>query len=1007
MFTKPNSKPDFYSLEKELLQYWKNNNILEKSIDQRPNEMSRTFYDGPITANGEPHTGHMLTFAMKDIIPRYWTMKGFRVVRSLGWDCQGIPVEYEVEKKLGFKEKKDIEKFGIAKFNDLCRESVMKYRQNIIELEEMMGRLTNKEEEYATMDKKYIESIWWSLKELFTKGLLYEGFKVVPYSTRAGTTLSNAEVALGGYKPFTDPAITVEFQLKNDLKSFVLAWTTTPWTIPGNLGLAIGKDIKYVQVKLKKIESVPEDNELNEKIYIVAEEVVENIFREKEYEVVGRLTSDDLVGLEYVPPFDFYKARDKAHKIYLGDHVTSESGTGIVHLAPYGEEDNEMFQKIGIKSFDYLDDQGDFTDEIPPYSGLNYRDANLKIIEDLKSSNRLFRVEEYVHDMPMCWRTNTPLIYKPITSWYVAMSNLRTNLVENNNKINWVPEHMKDGRFGNWLSEIKDWGISRLRYWGTPLPVWKSESGKIMFVGSFEELKTLSGIELSDPHRPYVDDITFKLDGETYTRIPDVIDVWYDSGAMPFARFHYPFENKDKFEKKFPAQYIAESVDQTRGWFYTLHAISTALFNSEAFQNVIVSGFTLDDHGVKQSKSKKNYTDPKPTVEKYGADTIRLNFYNSPISAGEDSTISEATLRSHAQEFMLPLWNIFSYLTTYANIHNWTPTADLAYNTRHNFEDTHPWDHIPFDDIENELDAWILLRLQQTILNVTTSLDSYYIPRATRSIKDLLDDISKWYIRRSRDRFFEGNSDALNTLYYVFIETMKLLAPFAPFVTEHIYKELVVSQFKDCLESIHLTNYPEADLRFIKEYSSLENEMNFVRKITELGHNLRTESGLKVRQPLSKLLIVNLNQENPTIASWMEEMLRGELNVLDVAEALSLEEGEKLKVLEDTSLNIKVGLDIFINDELSKLGSLREITRSIQSLRKTLGLEMGELADINVFVDENTQVDSLVNILLTEKENILKTVNAKSLEIIKNKTEMMKECKIGDSIVWIEVSKTK
>lgn len=968
MFNKPNPKQNFFELEQEILKFWKSNNILDKSIDQRSDDNTKTFYDGPITANGSPHHGHMLTFAMKDLYPRYWTMKGYKVARSLGWDCQGLPVEYEIEKRLGFKEKKDIVKFGIDKFNELCRASVLEFKDKIIELEELMGRLTNSDEEYQTMDKSYIESIWWSLKELHTKGLLYEGFKVVPYSTRAGTTLSNAEVALGGYKKFVDPAITVEFPLEEDPMTVLLAWTTTPWTIPGNLGLALGKEINYV--KVKKSES--------DKNYIVAKDLVENVFKNIEHEVLEEVKVDDLLGKKYIAPFAFYKGRKNAHIIYTGDHVTTESGTGIVHLAPYGAEDNDIFVKVGIESFDYLDDQGDFKSEIAPYAGLNYRDANPKIIEDLKTTNVLFKHEDYEHEMPMCWRTNTPLIYKPITSWYIAMSNLRQQLVDNNEKINWTPKHVKYGRFGNWLAEIKDWGISRTRYWGTPIPVWKSESGKTIIIGSYQELKEFSGVEVNDPHRPYIDDITFEKDGETYKRIPDVLDVWYDSGAMPFARFHYPFENKEKFDKKFPAQYIAESVDQTRGWFYSLLAISTSLFNKEAYENVVMSGFVLDDNGVKLSKSKGNYTEPKTMIESFGADAIRSNFFTTPICAGEDTTISSKTLKTQTQEYILPLWNIFAYLTTYANIHNWSPREELAYNSRKNLDDAHPWDHIPFDDIENEINAWIIYRLQETIHNSELALTAYDIPKATKAIKELVDDTSKWFIRSSRENFAEGNQNSIETLYYVFIEILKLLAPFTPFITDYMYRELVVSKLDGAKESIHLTDYPEVDRAYIEQYSRLADEMQIVRKICEMGHTLRVNNQMKVRQPLSELQVQSTNEVVPVITEWMSEMIKNELNVKDVLDKAVIHETDTLKINEDTNIKVLIGLETKLTDELKDEGFVRELSRALQSQRKKMGLQQGQT--ISIKLKPSDQV--LRQTIERNVESIKKTVSATSIEFV-------------------------
>jgi isoleucyl-tRNA synthetase len=993
MFNKTTSKPNFFNLEQEILAWWKENKILEKSIEQRPEDNMRTFYDGPITANGAPHIGHALTFSMKDIIPRYWTMKGYRVSRSIGWDCQGLPVEYEVEKQLGFKEKKEIENFGIAEFNKLCRQLVTDKRGQIINLEEMMGRLTNNEEEYATMDKDYIESIWWSLKELHNKGLLYEGFKVVPYSTRAGTTLSNAEVALGGYKPFVDPAITVKFALKDEEKTFVLAWTTTPWTIPSNLGLAINKSVTYVKVK------VAETSEL----YILAKDLVDSVFKDKNFEIVLEVSANELIGKEYTPPFNFFAGRENAHKIYDADYVSTDSGTGVVHLAPYGAEDNEVFQKVGIKSFDVLNDQGDFTKEVPDYEGLNYRDANPKIIEDLKSKNLLFNLEDYEHEMPMCWRTNTPLIYKPITSWYIAMSTLRNELVENNSKINWNPSHIKEGRFGNWLAEIKDWAISRSRYWGTPLPVWKSPSNKVIVIGSFEELKKYSGADIEDPHRPFIDDITFEFEGEKYTRVLDVIDVWYDSGAMPFARFHYPFENQEKFKKKFPAKYIAEGVDQTRGWFYSLIAISTALFGTSSYENVIVNGTILDDNGAKLSKSKKNYVDPELLVKEFGADTIRANFFMSPISSGEDATVSQKTLKTQAQEFTLPLWNVFTYFVTYANIHNWIPRAELAYNMRKNFTDEHPWDHIPFDNIEDEIDAWLILKLQKTIKTVVESIDSFEIPRAARSIKDLVDDISKWFIRRSRERFAEGNVDSLDTLYYVLIETTKLLAPFTPFISEYIYRELVATHIPEVPESVHLTDYPEVDPRFLDEYQTLESEMNFVKRITEMAHTLRTTQQLKVRQPLSKLHIVNLNQEVAGIVEWMSEMIKSEINVKDVLEVPSFVKSADLVEMEDSSMNVTIALDINLTPELVEEGTIRDLIRQIQALRKDTGFEQGELIKISF---ESTD-ETLVNAIRNNEGSVKKGVSAVSIDFSDSLKDNAQEISFDNKKVKIAISKNE
>jgi len=969
MFTAPDAKPKFAEMEEVVLKWWKEQNILEKSIQGRDIENSKTFYDGPITANGKPHYGHVMTFAVKDIIPRYWTMKGYRVDRSLGWDCQGIPVEYEVEKELGFTEKKDIEEFGIAKFNQLCRESVTKFRSNIVEMEERMGRLTNADEEYATMDSWYIESVWWSLSQLYEKDLLYEGFKVVPYSTRAGTSLSNAEVALGGYEPFTDPAITVEFPLDEDPTTMVLAWTTTPWTMPGNLGLAVGEDMTYVKVKSND----------PKKTYVLAKDLLDEVFGDDPYEVVEEFKGKKLVGKKYLPPFDSYKGHKNAHQIYAADFVTTDSGTGIVHLAPYGAEDNELFQEVGIESFDYLDDQGDFTNAVAEYEGQNYRDANPKIMKDLEEKDRLFASGEYTHDMPMCWRTKTPLIYKPITSWYIAMSTLRKQLLENNDKVTWVPEHVKEGRFGNWLAEIKDWGISRLRYWGTPLPVWKSDSGKVKMISSFDELEKLSGVKIDDPHRPYVDEISFEIDGEEYNRVPDVIDVWYDSGSMPFARFHYPFENKEKFKQKFPADFIGESMDQTRGWFYSLMAISTALLEDTSFKAVIVNGMTLDDEGRKQSKSSKNYEPPGELIDKLGADALRMNYFSSPITMGENTTISEKTVKVHVQEFLLPLWNSFKYLVTYANIHEWESTESLV------------GDKLP--KVEGELDIWILTKLQETIELVTDGMEQYKLPRASRPLYEFLNELSKWYIRRSRDRFAAGDPDALQTLYYCLVQFAKLAAPFTPFVTEGMYQTLVAELFKEQPESIHLCDYPIADKKFLEKHQQNLVSMKLVREIVELGQSTRATEGIKVRQPLQWVEF----EASAELEAWATALVAAELNVGDVRQVDKLTDSKSVVVSESPS-GVRTGTETELTPELVEAGLVREITRTIQAQRKKQGFAMGEKVKVVFDADDKVIAETVEN----NMDEIKETVSATEIKPGKVKSDKLK---VNQSQVGFEITK--
>jgi isoleucyl-tRNA synthetase len=920
MFDKPSYKPSTKEMEQEILKMWKDKDILQQSIDSRPADKTKTVYDGPITANGIPHHGHMLTFVMKDVFPKYWTMQGYRVSRSLGWDCQGIPVEYEIEKQLGFQEKKDIETYGVAEFNKLCRESVETHKQRIIDLEERMGRLTNSEEEYQTMDKDYIESVWWSLKTLYDKKLLYEGFKVVPYSTRAGTVLSNAEVALGGYKPVTEEAVTVKFKIAKEDNVFILAWTTTPWTLPSNLALAVGKNIWYSKVMLK---------EGRDEVYIVASDLVEKVFAGQEYQEIEKVEGKRLIGLTYEPLFPFFAGHRNAFVVYDGFHVTTESGTGIVHLAPYGAEDSEIFAKEGIESFDILDEQGHFGAQVPDYRGIFYKKANKLIIEDLRQKELLWKVENHTHDMPFCWRTNTPLIYKPIVSWYVAMSQLRENLLKNNSEVGWIPEHIREGRFGKWLADIKDWGISRNRYWGTPLPIWQTKSGKVRVVGSYAELKELSGVEISDPHRPYIDDITFEIEGEIYTRVSDVLDVWYDSGAMPFARFHYPFENKDRFESKFPAEYIAEGIDQTRGWFYSLLALATALFDKTPYRNVIVNGMVLADDGTKLSKSKKNYEAPDEMLDEFGADAIRMNFLSTPIVQGEDTTVSAKTLKIQVQEWLLPYWNIYAFFATYANLHNWTDEIVK----------------VESKDLDM-MDRWMLVRSQTAVADIIGYLDEYKLMKATYALKEWMQDISKWYIKSSRGRFASGNIGAIQTLYGTLMELTKVLAPFMPFMSEYVYQKLTSGKKQ---VSVHLENFPSA-VELSEEESQVLGLMNKVRDMVEIGFVLRDKREIKVRQALGRVLCSGKLE----MADWMVEILKSELNVKAVEKVEWLVAGEQIEVL-DLPAGGKLGMDFAMTPELEEDGKVRDLVRFLQATRKKMCLSMEQRIKVQAVSDTSIQ----------------------------------------------------
>lgn len=960
---------NFPEVEKKVLELWKKNNIYEKSLEINKNKPRKVIYDGPITANGAPHHGHMLTFTLKDIIPRFWSMRGFYAPRSIGWDCQGLPVETEVEKKLGFKEKKDIEKYGIEKFNQLCRDSVLEYRKEIEFLEERMGRLTDKQEEYSTMDKDYIESIWWSLSELYKKGLMYEGFKVVPYSPRAGTSLSASEVALGGYSPVTEKAITVKFKvyvsgtfLEKITKEhvYILAWTTTPWTLPTNFGLAVGEKIKYSLVE--------KDNEF----YILASELLEkngfecgNVLRE----FLGK----ELIGLSYKPLFDYFLDKENAFKVYEGFHVTTESGTGIVHLAPYGIEDNEIFNEVGIESIDVLDEQGDFIDIISDLKGMYYLKANSAIISNLENKNLLFKVEDYTHDLPFCWRTKVPLIYKPVTSWYIKTKDIRDELVKENNNINWVPSHFRDGRFGNWLAELKDWGISRTRYWGTPLPIWKGEkTGKIIFIGSYEELEKLSGMKIEDPHRPFIDEVHFEFEGEKYSRIKDVIDVWYDSGAMPFARLHYPFENKDKFQESYPADYIAEGVDQTRGWFYSLHAIGTSLFNKKAFKTVVTNGFALDDKKTKLSKSKKNYSPPLELIDSFGADSIRYNFCSTPIVAGEDVTISAKTIRLTSQEVLIPLWNIFSYFTIYAEMHNFQrKSAEID------------------EKKLNSIDKWLVTLIKIKTKEITNYYENYQLQKVAESTTELINSISKWYIRLNRNRFVEGDEISLDILFFAIDILIALLAPVIPFVTEEIYQNLHRLIDKNAPESVHLLPFPRFEMneKEIKNAEEILENMKFVQEISSVGQKIRVENGLKLRQPLSEL-IIRLSIEK-SLDEDLFELIKNELNVKAIKVILFKANKEKKEFYENTyksalnnSLFGKLSFDLFLNTELTpelkNEGLMNELKRIIQQERKNKKLNIGEMIKTLELEVNNNSLSDLIN---KELEELKKAVSAEVIKV--------------------------
>ena len=925
MFKELEPIPNLPEQEEKVSKFWEElDPVAILKSERSKSDKKKVYYDGPITANGLPHYGHAITWTLKDLIPRYWTMKGYYVERNMGWDCQGIPVEYEVEKELGFEKKEDIEAFGVAKFNDLCRQSITKYRDSIFRYENLLGRWFDKDAVYSTMENDYLESMWWSLKELYTKGLLYEGYKVVAYSTRAGTTLSSHEVAEGGYKDMEDPFVTVKFQLKNEEDTYFLAWTTTPWTIPGSLMLAVNKDVTYVKVRSRG------------QNYILAEKRLDPVFESVEHEILEKISGADLIGVEYIPPYNYYESKraEGCFKTIYSYHATEDDGTGIVHLAPYGEEDFDIFMGLGITLFDYLDDTANFTDEIPEYAGKFYRDANPIIVEDLNKMGRLFSTGTIIHRMPMCWRTKTPLIYKPIKSWYISIAKLKDRMLEENDKINWYPEHIKEGNSKMWIQNARDWALSRSRYWGTPLPVWiNDKTQEKVFVGSVAELKELSGVELQDLHRPYVDEVVWedKANGGSFRRVKDVIDVWYDSGSMPFARWHYPFENTDQFNDTFPAEFIAEGPDQVRLWFYTMHVLGVALFDKIPYQNVVTIGMMLDETGKKMSKSVRNYKPLDTVLSEYGADVLRLFILTSSIVDGQDAIFSADTLKDARKGFFLPLWNSMRYFVTYANEHNFVNTLEEP-------------------KTQNILDKWILTRLKETISQVDKALDSYTILEGSRKLEPFVTDFSTWYIRRSRDRIKSGDIEALSTTYYALTQFTKLIAPFMPFFSETMYETLQIPALSN-IKSVHLDSFPKEDALTDDEDEILKS-MAKTREIVTLALAIRSEKGIKIRQPLSKALI---SEEFLGTSKYYDDLILDEINI---------------KSIEVVTQEAPVSLDLTISEELKSEGIARELVRTFQDLRKETGLQVSDRINAQFEnSDEFTKAVSMFEEMIKQKIN--------------------------------------
>jgi isoleucyl-tRNA synthetase len=877
MFRPVSPKFDVNALEEGLLKFWKTRKIFEKTTAEREGSPEFVFFEGPPTANGKPAVHHVEARAFKDMFPRYKIMNGFHVSRRGGWDTHGLPVEIAVEKKLGFKNKQQIEEFGIEKFNDLCRKSVFEYIQDWEKLTDRIAFWVDLGDAYVTYTNEYIESVWWILKSFWERDLLFKGYKIVPYCPRCGTPLSDHEVAMG-YADADDPSVFVRLPLVDKPGTSLLVWTTTPWTLPANVAVAAGPEVEYVTVERALSEDTEGAGAGSERL-ILAEALLEKVFRGEQVKVVERFKGKKIKGMKYRPLFTFMPLDKPAHYVVLGDFVTTEDGTGLVHIAPaFGADDLEVSKKNDLPVLMTVGPDGAFLAQITPWRGVFVKDADPAITENLKARGLLFRSERYNHTYPFCWRCDTPLIYYARDAWYIRTSQFKDRLVELNNKINWVPEHIREGRFGNWLSNNIDWSLSRERYWGTPLPVWECPDCKNReCVGSVKELSDKAGKDLSglDMHRPYVDNVTWacaKCGGKMH-RVPDLIDVWFDSGSMPVAQWHYPFENQELFKQQFPADFICEAVDQTRGWFYTLHAISTLLFNQECFKNVICLGLVVDANGQKMSKSRGNDIDPWTVINESGADAFRWYFYTSAPPNAE-RRFAPSMVTDVVKNFTLTLWNIYSFFVTYANLDK----PDLVPLSSPGTEGGNA-------EYRNDLDRWLLSALNALVRDVTRAYETYDVPGATRPIESFVETLSTWYLRRSRRRFWKSESDsdkqaAYSTLYTALVTLAKLLAPAMPFLADEIYRNLVCAVDANAPESVHLAAWPKADEAQIDE--TLNREMALVMKMVSLGHNARQKANRKVRQPLAEAAFALGRPDERHAVETYAYLITDELNVKKV-----------------------------------------------------------------------------------------------------------------------------
>jgi isoleucyl-tRNA synthetase len=950
-FAEVNTQRKHAELEKEILAFWEQHEIEKKVREKMKGGKIFVFCEGPPTANGQPHIGHVLTRTSKDAFLRYKVMNGYEIFPyKAGWDCHGLPVEIEVEKELKISGKKKILELGIDKFNALCKKSVFKYKALWEEMSKRMAYWLDYEHPYITMDDNYIESVWWSLKELWERKMLEKSYYIVPYCPRCGTPLSSHEVAQG-YDNAKDPSIYVKFKVIGE-DAYFLVWTTTPWTLLSNLLLAVHPDVDYILAE--------KDGEF----YYIGEKLAPGVLGD--YTTIRRLKGSELLGKRYEPLYPYGK-KFNAHYVAAGDFVGTEEGTSIVHIAPaYGLDDYELCRRENISLLNLVDENGKFIDEVEAYAGMFVKDADKHIIEELRERGLLYRAGTIEHTYPFCWRCDSPLLYYALNTWFIRTSKVRDRLIAHNETINWVPEHLKHGRFGNFLEEIKDWALSRNRFWGTPLPIWRCTCGNEICIGSKEELRQRAVEPLPENfelHRPFVDNVKIKCEkcGSIMKREEYVIDGWYDSGSAPFAQLHYPFENKELFESRRPVEFISEALDQTRGWFYTLHAVSTLLFDMPAYRNVVCLGLILDDKGQKMSKSKGNAVEPIAAFEKFGADVIRFYFYLTPL--WNTSRFSDAMVNATSGKMFNTLRNVYAFFVSNANADGFVPQGRESGNL---------------------LDIWLISRLHSTIREARNGFDTYNVHLTARAIESLVYDISNWYLRRSRRRFWEDDTskaEGYETLYTVLVNIAKMLGPLAPFISEHMYQNLVRNIDADAPESVHMCAYPEYDESKIKP--EIETHMKVAIGLAELGRNLRQSKGVKLRQPLSEMYVVIANEKAGGIEPYLE-YVADELNVKEVHVNKGVPEGDNYA--GGAYEGIKLVLNMHISEELKYEGLAREVVRRIQSLRKTMNLEYTQ--KISTGFEADAEIERAIEL---HRDYIMRETLSEKLE---------KGHKDGESMSW-------